>query len=235
MQAFLGTGLLGSGFVKAMLKRGEKVQVWNRTASKSKALKADGAKAFDKVADAVKGADMVHVALKEDQSVNEVLEKAKAGFKPGVMIIDHTTTSMEGAVERTEFWKEKGFIYLHAPVLMGPKNALESTGVMLVSGNQEVIAKVTPGLSKMTGRLINLGPKEGKAAAMKLIANLFLMTLSSGLSDTYHLAKTFDVSLDDLFALLKSWDLTATVLARLERIAKNDFKQPSWELNMARK
>lgn len=235
MKAFLGTGLLGSGFVKAMLKRGEQVQVWNRTASKAKALESDGAKTFENVADAVKGVDVVHLALKEDQSVNEVLDKAKSGFKPGVMIIDHTTTSMEGAIERTASWKEKGYIYLHAPVLMGPKNALESTGVMLVSGDQKVISKATPDLSKMTGNLINLGPKEGRAAAMKLIANLFLMTFSSGLSDTYHLAKAFDVSLDDLFSLLKSWDLPGTIPARLQRIAKNDFKQPSWELSMARK
>lgn len=235
MQAFLGTGLLGSGFVKAMLKRGELVHVWNRTASKAKALEANGAKAFDKIADAVRGADMIHLTLKEDQSVNEVLEKAKDGFKPGVMIIDHTTTSMEGAVERTALWKAKGFVYLHAPVLMGPKDALEGSGFMLVSGDQTVVSKVTPELSKMTGKLINLGSKEGKAAAMKLIANLFLMTFSSGLSDTFHLSKAFEVSQEDLLLLFGSWDLGKSIPARLQRIAKNDFKQPSWELVMARK
>lgn len=235
MKAFLGTGLLGSGFIKSMLKRGEQVQVWNRTAAKAKALEADGAKAFDKVEDAVKGADVIHIVVKEDQSVNEVLEKAKSGFKPGVIIIDHTTTSMEGAIERTKSWKEKGFVYLHAPVLMGPKDALEGSGFVLVSGDQDVISEVTPALSKMTGKLINLGPKEGKAAAMKLIANLFLMTFSSGLSDTFHLAKTFSVSQEDLLGLFGSWDLSKSIPARLQRIAKNDFKQPSWELVMARK
>lgn len=235
MKAFLGTGLLGSGFIKAMLKRGEQVQVWNRTASKAKALETDGAKAFENVVDAVKGVDVIHLTFKEDQSVNEVLEKAKSGFKPGAIIIDHTTTSMEGAIERTALWKERGFVYLHAPVLMGPKDALEAGGFMLVSGDQAVINMATPELSKMTGKLINLGPKEGKAAAMKLIANLFLMTFSSGLSDTFHLAKTFDVSQEDLLSLFQSWDLGKSVPSRLQRIAKNDFKEPSWELVMARK
>ena len=46
MKAFLGMGLLGSNFVKAMLQKGETVQVWNRTASKAKVLEASGAKAF---------------------------------------------------------------------------------------------------------------------------------------------------------------------------------------------
>src|SRR5690242_10911670 len=131
MKAFLGMGLLGSNFVKAMLKRGEQVQVWNRTASKAKDLEQFGAKAFDHAADAVKGADKVHLALKDDASVTEVLQAANAGLRPGAIIIDHTTTSKQGAIERTKEWKKKGFYYQHAPVFMGPINALESTGLMM--------------------------------------------------------------------------------------------------------
>jgi 3-hydroxyisobutyrate dehydrogenase len=72
MKAFLGTGLLGSNFVKSMLKKGEQVQVWNRTASKAKQLEQEGATAFDNAADAVRGADRIHLALKDDSSVDEV-------------------------------------------------------------------------------------------------------------------------------------------------------------------
>jgi 3-hydroxyisobutyrate dehydrogenase len=44
MKAFLGMGLLGSNFVKAMLQKGQKVNVWNRTASKVGRLKQAGLK-----------------------------------------------------------------------------------------------------------------------------------------------------------------------------------------------
>jgi len=54
MIAFLGTGLLGSNWVRAMRKRGEEVHVWNRTGSKAKALESDGAKVFATPAEAVK-------------------------------------------------------------------------------------------------------------------------------------------------------------------------------------
>ncbi|MEJ7679273.1 MAG: NAD(P)-binding domain-containing protein [Segetibacter sp.] len=64
MKAFLGMGLLGSNFVRAMLQKGETVQVWNRTAAKAKALEAYGAKAFENANDAVQGADVIHVTLK---------------------------------------------------------------------------------------------------------------------------------------------------------------------------
>ena len=167
MIAFLGMGLLGSNFVRALIGKGEQVQVWNRTASRATALETYGAKAFSDVADAVKGADRVHLTLKDDDTVNEVLAAAAAGLKPGAVIIDHTTTSADGAAQRTKEWKERGFIYLHAPVFMGPQNALESTGYMLVSGDQTVIAELEPALAKMTGKVINFGTTPGKAAGMK--------------------------------------------------------------------
>ena len=235
MKAFLGMGLLGSNFVRAMIQKGDQVQVWNRTASKAKALETYGAKAFDNVEDAVKGADVIHITLKDDDTVNEVLAQASKGFKLGVIIIDHTTTSAKGAIERTVEWKNKGFTYLHAPVFMGPPNALESTGNMLVSGDQSVIEKVKPELSKMTGNVINFGPEEGKAAGMKLIGNLFLLTLTVGISDTLSLAKALNISSTDVSALFDSWNPAAMMPARLKKMATGNFKQASWELNMARK
>src|SRR4051812_26860951 len=106
MIAFLGMGLLGSNFVKALLRKGQQVNVWNRTASKARTLEEFGAKAYDDVAEAVKGADRIHVTLSDDAAVDEILEKASAGFSPGVIIIDHTTTSAAGAARRTQYWKE---------------------------------------------------------------------------------------------------------------------------------
>jgi 3-hydroxyisobutyrate dehydrogenase len=235
MKAFLGMGLLGSNFVKAMLKKGDTVHVWNRTASRAKALETDGAKAFDKVEEAVRDADRIHVTLKDDATVDEVLESASKGFKQGAIIIDHTTTSAKGAIERTTAWKNKGFTYVHAPVFMGPQNALESTGFMLVSGDQSVISNLEPELSRMTGKLMNFGPEEGRAAGIKLTGNLFLLSLTAGLSDALALAKAHGIKADEILNLFNSWNPGAAVPSRLKKIAEGKFNEPSWELNMARK
>jgi 3-hydroxyisobutyrate dehydrogenase len=235
MKAFLGMGLLGSNFVKAMLGKGEQVQVWNRTTSKALALEEFGAKTLNNPADAVKGADIIHITLKDDATVDEVLAAASIGLQPGAMIIDHTTTSAKGAIERTAKWKALGYIYLHAPVFMGPSNALESTGFMLVSGDQAVIAKAGPELAKMTGKLLNFGPEEGKAAGMKLIGNLFLLAFTAGLSDALSLAKSLHISAGDVGELFSSWNPATSIPARLKRMTSGDYSQPSWELNMARK
>jgi len=235
MKAFLGMGLLGSNFVRAMRRKDIEVQVWNRTSAKASALEQYGARPFEDVAAAVKGADTIHITLKDDSTVDDVLAKAEPGLMPGAMIIDHTTISKDGAIARTVAWNAKGFTYLHAPVFMGPSNALDGSGYMLVSGDQQVIAKVQEELSAMTGKLINLGPEEGKAAAIKLLGNLFLIAFTAGISDMLALAKVFGVSSDDLLGLFNSWNPGASLPARLKRIASGSFEQPSWELSMARK
>ncbi len=235
MVAFLGTGLLGANFVKAMLRSGLEVQVWNRTYTKAKALEASGARAFEDLPACVQGAQRIHLTLSDDAAVDEVLERASSGFSPGVIIVDHSTTSTRGAVQRTSYWKERGFTYLHAPVFMGPQNALEGSGFMLLSGDQDLILELEPVLAPMTGKLLHLGPDPARAAGVKLLGNSFLIFLSAGLSDTLALAQAMGIPPDDLESLLEVWNPGAVTPARLRRMLAADYDNPSWELAMARK
>ncbi len=235
MEAFLGTGLLGSGFVRAKLRKGKEVHVWNRTEEKAKALEAAGAKAFTKPEDAAKGAVRIHLALSDDKAVDEILERASSGFAPNTILIDHTTTSAQGAEKRTQTWKERGFSYVHAPVFMGPQNALESTGYMMVSGDEKTVKLLEPELSQMTGKLVYLGPKADRAAGIKLLGNLFLISLATGIADTLALAKALGIPASEVSSLFDWFNPGAMAPARLKRILKAEFDEPSWELKMARK
>jgi 3-hydroxyisobutyrate dehydrogenase len=235
MVAFLGMGLLGSNFVKAMLRKGQQVNVWNRTASKAKALEEFGARAIEELSEAVKGAERIHLTLPDDAVVDEILEKASPAFATGLLIIDHTTTSTEGAARRTQYWKERGFTYLHVPVFMGPQNAHDSTGYMLVSGDPELINRVEPILSSMTGKLLKFGTESNRAAGLKLMGNAFLLFLTAGFSDTLALGKAMNVPVADFVSLLDTWNPGALAPARLKRILAADYDNPSWELVMARK
>src|SRR5215469_16056085 len=108
MKAFLGMGLLGANFVRAMINKGDQVQVWNRTTAKATELEQYGARPFADVAEAVSGAEVVHLTLKDDASVDAVLAAAAQGLKPGVILVDHTTTSVPGAIKRTREWADRG-------------------------------------------------------------------------------------------------------------------------------
>lgn len=233
-KAFLGLGLLGSNFVRAMRKRGEDVRVWNRTASRANSLEETGAKVFSTPAEAVKGAKRVHVCVSDDAAVDNILEQASVNFEPDVIIIDHTTTTAIGAAERTERWRSKGIIFIHAPVFMGPQNALEGTGIMLVSGDQDAIKKIEPELAKMTGTIENLGEGINKAAGYKLLGNHLFMAISAGLTDTFSLGKALGFSSDEIVELIEKIG-SAPMKARVNRLMLGNYDKPTWELLMARK
>jgi 3-hydroxyisobutyrate dehydrogenase len=235
MIAFFGMGLLGSNFVRALRKRGVDVNVWNRTAEKATALEAVGARAFEGPADAARGATHVHLTLSDGAAFDDVLERARPGFAPGVVVIDHTTTSASGAAARIARWKERGVAFMHAPVFMGPQNALESTGIMLASGASSEVEAIRPHLEPMTGKLVYLGPRPEAAASFKLLGNLFLMFLTTGLADMIALAKALGVSPADAATLFNHFNPGATVAARMKRMVEGNFSDPSWELSMARK
>jgi 3-hydroxyisobutyrate dehydrogenase len=233
MISVLGTGLLGSGFARALRRAGESVHVWNRTPAKARALEADGARAFDDPAAAVQGASRIHVVLSDDAAVDTVL--AAAALPAGALVIDHTTTSTAGARERTERWAGAGITYVHAPVFMGPQNALEGTGLMLLSGDRTIIERVRPLLAPMTGKLVDLGPRVDAAAAFKLLGNLFLMAFTAGCADVLGLAKAMEVPPREAAALFEHFNPATSIGARFKRMIDSAFDSPSWELAMARK
>lgn len=233
-KTFIGTGLLGSNFSKALLQSGNQVNVWNRTFEKAKDLQQFGANVFADVKDAVRNVKTIHVTLKDDASVNEVLQTAADAIMPGAIIVDHTTTSVAGAIERTAYWKSKGIRYQHAPVFMGPANALQKSGIMMVSGDPDVIQEVQNELSAMTGKLVNLGPEPGKAAAIKLAGNSFLVCFTFGVREAMLVAQSLGLSIDDLNNLFDFWN-PGPAQNRLQRLSGADHSSPSWELGMARK
>ena len=70
---------------------------------------------------------------------------------------------------------------------------------------------------------------------IKLTGNLFLISLTAGLSDALALAKAHGIAASDIQQLFSSWNPGAMVPARLNKIIEGKFNEPSWELNMARK
>lgn len=235
MIAFFGMGLLGSNFVRALRRRDEDVHVWNRSHDKATALEVVGAHAFTDPAEAVRGATRLHLTLPDDTIVDDVLERARPGLAATTIIIDHSTTSAKGVLARIDRWRARGITFVHAPVFMGPQNALDGTGLMLVSGPRAVIDPVRAILAPMTGKLVDLGERADAAAAFKLIGNGFLMCMTAGLAEMLALAKALDVPATQAATLFDAFNPGVTIPSRIKRMVDRSFADPSWELAMARK
>ena len=233
--AFFGTGLMGASFVRRLLASGHQVNVWNRSPDKARALESAGARAFSDPVKAIAGVQHIHLSLSDDASVDAVLEPVAQSIPATTWIIDHTTTAPTPTAARAARWDERGRQFVHAPVFMAPSNALEGTGLMLVSGEKSRHDALLPMLQKMTGTVAYLGEAPERAAAFKLFGNLTLLAMLGVLGDVNRLARAVGIPTAEAFSLFKQFNPGQFLPARAAKIAAGDFSPPSFEVTMARK
>jgi 3-hydroxyisobutyrate dehydrogenase len=232
--AFLGTGLLGSGMVEAMLRRGESVTVWNRTESKARALEAFGATVAASAAEAVASAERIHMTLPDDAVVDRILASIAPRLRADAVVIDHSTTSPRGTKARLERMAASGISFVHAPVFMSPPMARDAVGLMMVSGSQSVYARVAADLQQMTGEVWYVGERADLAAAYKLFGNSMLFVIAGGLSDVFAMAKALDIPAADALSVFSKFKVGGIITTRGEKMARGDFSA-TFQLTMARK
>ncbi len=232
--AFLGTGLMGSAMVEAMLKRGDTVQAWNRTLERARPLERLGAHVARTPAEAVAGADRVHVLVSDDAAVDSVLEAMCPGLARDAVVVDHTTVSPAGTVARFARCDRQGIQFLHAPVFMGPQHCRDAQGLMLCAGPRALFERAEPALRAMTGKLWYVGERRDLAAAYKLFGNAMILTITGGLADVYQMAARLGIPATEAHGLFAHFKPTATIEFRGKNMAEGNFK-PSFELVMARK
>ena len=232
--AFLGTGLMGSGMVEALLRRGESVRAWNRTLERARPLEKLGARLARTPAEAVAGAERVHLLVADDAAVDAVLAQARPGLAPGALVVDHSTVSPAGTAERFRACDRDGIAFLHAPVFMGPQQCRDAAGLMLCAGPADRFARARPALAAMTGALWHVGERTDLAAAYKLFGNALLLLIVGGLADVYALAASLGIRATEAHDLFARFKPTGAIDYRGRKMAEGDF-QPMFELVMARK
>jgi 3-hydroxyisobutyrate dehydrogenase len=232
--AFIGTGLLGSGMVEGMLRRGDQVVVWNRTESKARALEKIGARVAEAPADAVASAERIHMTLPDDAIVDEIVTAFTPRLRKGAIIVDHSTTAPTATRARVERINARGTPFVHAPVFMSPQMARDGVGIIMVSGPHTVFESVREPLQKMTGEVWYIGEEGDRAAAYKIFGNSMLFVIAAGLTDVFAMAKNLGIAPSDALQVFSKFQPGNLIKARGEKMARGDF-EATFELTMARK
>ena len=232
--AFLGTGMLGGAMVEGMLRRGDTVTVWNRTEAKARALESFGAKVAATPADAVVGAERVHMTFSDDEVVDQMLAAFTPHLQTGTLVIDHTTASPRGTKARIERMKAAGVAFIHAPVFMSPQMARDSIGIILASGPQAVYDACRDTLEAMTGQVWYLGEQGDLAAAYKIFGNSMLFVIAAGVTDVFAMAKGLGIAPADALTVFSKFQPGGLITSRGDKMARGDFNA-TFELTMARK
>ena len=232
--AFLGTGLLGSAFVEAAARRGERLTVWNRTIDKARALEPLGVTVAATPADAVRGARRVHLVLKDDDVVEDVVAALRPGLSPETVVVDHTTTQPARTAERVRRLNAQGVRYLHCPVFIGPAAARQQQGTIMVSGARELFDAVKDGLTPMAQRVEYFGERPDLAAINKLCGNAFIIGINGLVADVFAIAAGGDVPATETLKVLEYFNVAAAITGRGKNMATRNYA-PAFELAMARK
>jgi 3-hydroxyisobutyrate dehydrogenase len=220
--------------VERSLALGDSVVVWNRTPSKAAVLEAKGARVAASAADAVKGAERVHLTLSDDAAVDLLLAGVVAAMSPQAWLFDHTTTSVAGTRARYARMDQEGFTrFVHAPVFMTPAMAREAKGYILLSGSRERCDSLRPLLGPLTGEVWYVGERREDAAAYKLFGNAMTLIISGGLSDLFAMARGMGLEPQDAVGVFDK--MIPGVAGRAARMVKGEFTPASFELVMARK
>src|SRR5688500_332188 len=212
--AYLGTGLLGAALAEAAIGRGDRVAVWNRTADKARALEGLGARVAATPADAVRGAARVHLVLKDDAVVDEVIGALRPGLADDAIVVDHTTTQPALTAERARRLRAAGVRYLHCPVFMGPAAARVGRGTILAAGPRDLYQDVRTELVRMATTVRYCGERPDLAAVYKLCGNAFIIGMSALVADVLTVAAAGRIAPEEALDVLGLLDPRAMLEGR---------------------
>jgi 3-hydroxyisobutyrate dehydrogenase len=187
--AVLGTGVMGAGMARSLLRAGHNVAVWNRSPEKAEPLGADGATVCAEPADAVRGAGAIVTMLYDTDSVLEVMAKVLPEVDPDAVWLQSSTIGVEGAKRTAAVAAQAGVGYLDAPVLGTKQPAEDGKLVVLLSGDESLRDRVERVLEALGSRSIWVSGEPGDASALKLACNAWVGSITAATAQSVALAR----------------------------------------------
>ncbi|MGO9375967.1 MAG: NAD(P)-dependent oxidoreductase [Syntrophobacteraceae bacterium] len=158
---WIGTGVMGLSMCGHVMERGYSATVFNRTREKALPLVEKGAVWVDSPREVVEKSDIVFTMLGFPEDVREVYLGRRGileAARPGVILVDMTTTEPSLAAEIYLAAKERGAFAVDAPVSGGDLGARNATLSIMTGGDREVVDAVQPILETMGKNLVYQGP-----------------------------------------------------------------------------
>ncbi|QNK81874.1 NAD(P)-dependent oxidoreductase [Nakamurella sp. PAMC28650] len=187
--AVLGTGTMGAGMARSLLREGFDVRVWNRSVEKAQPLADDGAVVAGTAAEAVAGAEVVVVMLFDVEAVLEVLRGCDGHFARGAVIVQSSTIGPDGTARLATLALDRGWNVLDAPVLGTRAPAEKGLLVVLASGDPDLRPGGQSVFDAIGSRTLWAGEDLGSASALKLACNAWVASLTAAAAQSLALAR----------------------------------------------
>ena len=167
---WIGTGVMGLSMCGHLLAKGYNVTVYSRTKEKARPLLVKGAKWADSPGAVAGSSDVVFSMVGFPADVREVYlgpNGVLACTGAGTIVVDMTTTEPSLAREIHDAAKARGVHAVDAPVSGGDVGAREARLSIMVGGDPEPVAALTPLFETMGKTIVRQGgPGAGQHAKM---------------------------------------------------------------------
>lgn len=223
---FIGLGIMGRPMAEHLLKAGYRLTVFNRTASKTKSLVAQGAEAANSPAELAVSCDVIITMVPDTADVEEVLfgnAGVKEGLSAGKIVIDMSTISPEATEKFAERMRESNCEMLDAPVSGGEPGAIAATLTIMAGGKQEIFEKCQPIFATLGKNIVYTG-KNGNGQRTKLVNQVICALNILAMTEGLRLAKLSKLDLQTTLQAVSGGAAGSWMLNNLApRILKNDF------------
>lgn len=226
--AFFGTGLLGEPMAHRLLEEKYPLTVYNRTLSKTEALKKKGAVIAKTPAEAMIAADVFIAMLSDYRAIEDVLVSRDPVLFKGKTLVQMSTISPQESLTLKERIENAGGEYLEAPVLGSIPQAKSRTLFILVGGSDAQFKKWDPLLSVFGDKRVHFGAV-GKAAAAKLALNQLIASLTAAFSMSLGFLREKEVDIGKFMGILRESALYApTFDKKFDKMMHRDFANPNF-------
>jgi 3-hydroxyisobutyrate dehydrogenase len=194
---------MGAGMATNLVKAGFSLSVYNRTATKARAI--DGARFASTPAEAVLNASVIISMLADDAASRGVwLDENGAldAAADGAVLVESSTVSPAWISELTMLAGRRGLDLLDAPVTGSRLQAEAGQLSFLVGGSDSALKKATPVLKAMSKEIVHFGPV-GSGAKMKLINNFLCGVQVASLAEGLVWIERSGLDRDKALAFLK--------------------------------
>ncbi|TMQ30224.1 MAG: NAD(P)-dependent oxidoreductase [Planctomycetota bacterium] len=182
---WIGTGVMGRWMCQHLITKGYAATVYNRSRDKAQPLLDAGAAFAESPPAVAERSDVVFAIVGFPKDVREVflgVQGALAGSRPGMVLVDMTTSEPSLAREIYEAAKAKGVASVDAPVSGGDVGARNAALSIMVGGDAAAIEAIKPLLECMGKTIVHQGPA-GAGQHTKMVNQVLIATNMIGVCE----------------------------------------------------
>jgi 3-hydroxyisobutyrate dehydrogenase len=208
----VGLGRMGSALAQRFAMQDVAVSGWTRSGQS-----IEGIDCAPDLKSLVASSDTLVLSLFGNDAVGQVLDTLLTFDLQGKQVIETSTVTPDLLIDRHEQFADLGASVVDAPISGGPELVLAGACGVFIGGDGVAAAKAGASLSKITERILHVGPL-GTGLVMKAINNGMVQAYFSGLYDLMPLAKRAGLPLETALRILSGGPAAMPLIA--DRIPK---------------